>query len=190
MVGVESRDPRSATISMKISNCITCLLVVYFCYFSNFFSFYFNFFTLYMIACHGYITFSLLFSLTIMSSSFVFSAPPTHTHPTLHCSTLLCSALLSSTLLYSALNCCALLYSTLLSNLFICPLHISHTDMSRPKIGIFAKHIIPQTSFAFTLHRKDFRLLWAINCGSCSLLPLVPVYEPGLLDQQLDAVMR
>ena len=99
-------------------------------------------------------------------------------------------------LLYSLLSpllCSALLYSTILYSLltpFICPLHITHTDMSRPKIGIFAKHIIPQTNFSFTLHRKDFRLLWAINCGSYSLLPLVPVYEPELLDQQLDAVMR
>ena len=69
-----------------------CLLVVYICYFSNFFSFFFSFsfnvFTSDMIACHGYITFSLLFSSTIMSSSFVFSALPTHTHPFLHCFTL------------------------------------------------------------------------------------------------------
>lgn len=63
-------------------------------------------------------------------------------------------------------------------------------DMSRPKIGLIAKHVIPQTRFAFTLHRKDIRLLWAINCGSYSLLPLVPIYEPSMLDSQLDAVMR
>lgn len=62
--------------------------------------------------------------------------------------------------------------------------------MSRPKIGLIAKHVIPQTRFAFTLHRKDIRLLWAINCGSYSLLPLVPIYEPSMLDSQLDAVMR
>ena len=67
---------------------------------------------------------------------------------------------------------------------------LSPTDMSRPKIGIFAKHIIPQTRFSFTLHRRDVRLLWAINCGSYSLLPVVPVYVPELLDQQLDAIMR
>ena len=64
------------------------------------------------------------------------------------------------------------------------------TDMSRPKVGIFAKHIIPQTRFAFALQRKDVRLLWAINCGSYSMLPMVPIYEPHLLEQQLDAVMR
>ena len=63
-------------------------------------------------------------------------------------------------------------------------------DMSRPKVGMFAKYVIPQTSFDFALHRKDFRLIWAINCGSYSLVPLVPVYEAHLLDAQLDAVMR
>ena len=62
--------------------------------------------------------------------------------------------------------------------------------MSRPKVGMFAKYVIPQTSFDFALHRKDFRLIWAINCGSYSLVPLVPVYEAHLLDAQLDAVMR
>ena len=64
------------------------------------------------------------------------------------------------------------------------------TDMSRPKVGMFAKYVIPQTSFDFALHRKDFRLIWAINCGSYSLVPLVPIYEAHLLDAQLDAVMR
>ena len=67
---------------------------------------------------------------------------------------------------------------------------ITLADMSRPKVGMFAKYVIPQTSFDFALHRKDFRLIWAINCGSFSLVPLVPVYEPHLLDAQLDAVMR
>ena len=151
-----------------------------------FFSFSFNFFTLDMIACHGYITFSsFLFNNYVL---FVRVFCPSHSYSPY--SPLLFSALLYSPLLSFTLLSIVVLYFTLLWNLFICPLHIPHTDMSRPKIGIFAKHILPQTSFAFTLHRKDFRLLWAINCGSCSLLPLVPVYEPGLLDQQLDAVMR
>jgi hypothetical protein len=67
---------------------------------------------------------------------------------------------------------------------------ILRNDMSRPKIGVFAKHLIPHTRFAFTLHRRDIRLLWAINCGSSSLLSLVPIYEPHLLEMQLDTVMR
>ena len=151
MVGVESRDPRSATISMKISNCITCLLVVYFCYFSNFFSFYFNFFTLYMIACHGYITFSLLFSLTIMSYSFVFSAPPTHT-PLLSIA-LLCYARLYSPLLCFQLLCFTLLYSTLLYST-LKPLHLSVTHSPHRHVSAEDRYICQthNTANKFRLH--------------------------------------
>ena len=114
MVGVESRDPRSATISMKISDCITCLLFVYFCCFSNFFlsffSFSFNFFTLDMIACHGYITFSsFLFNNYVL---FVRVFCPSHSYSPF--SPLLYSAQLYSPLLSFTLLSIAVLYFTLL----------------------------------------------------------------------------
>lgn len=47
----------------------------------------------------------------------------------------------------------------------------------------------PSTLFpALALHKKDFRLHFAINCGSLSLLAKVPVYMPDKLDMQLDEV--
>jgi len=48
----------------------------------------------------------------------------------------------------------------------------------------------PQTVLpGLELSRRDFRLHFAINCGSISLLPFVPIYNPCQLDDQLDEVL-
>lgn len=49
----------------------------------------------------------------------------------------------------------------------------------------------PQTIFPeFALTHRDFRLHYAINCGSLSLIETVPVYSPSILDGQLDEITR
>ena len=149
MVGVESRDPRSATISMKISNCIICLLVIYFCYFSNFFSFNFNFFTLYMIACHGYITFSsFLFNNYVLLVRVFCPSYSYSPYSPLLFSTLLYSNLLYSPLLYSQLLCFTLLYSTLK------PLHLSVTHSPPRHVSAEDRYICQthNTANKFRLH--------------------------------------
>jgi hypothetical protein len=50
--------------------------------------------------------------------------------------------------------------------------------------------LIPKSSYRFALRTKDFRLLWALNCGSISLLESIPVYVAETLDSQLNYNMR
>jgi len=47
----------------------------------------------------------------------------------------------------------------------------------------------PQTQFPhLALSSRDFRLHFAINCGSLSQIELVPIYRWPTLDAQLDEV--
>jgi hypothetical protein len=62
--------------------------------------------------------------------------------------------------------------------------------MNRPNVNIFAKTFLPTSKFAFASNVRDYRLLWAVNCGSLSNLPVTPIYEPSKLSQQLDTVIR
>lgn len=61
--------------------------------------------------------------------------------------------------------------------------------MSKPTYSSLSSHpfFIPTHRYSFSLSVKDFRLLWAINGGSESLLPYVPIYKADLLSNQLDA---
>jgi hypothetical protein len=62
------------------------------------------------------------------------------------------------------------------------------------KTSIFSGMVIaspPQTIFpGLALAHRDFRLHFAINNGSLSLVDTVPVYSPGQLDWQLDENTR
>ncbi|CAM9094530.1 unnamed protein product, partial [Ectocarpus fasciculatus] len=57
--------------------------------------------------------------------------------------------------------------------------------MSKPS-NFLAQMLIPKSSYSFALTANDMRLLWAINCGSSSLLESIPVYTKENLDSQLD----
>lgn len=47
----------------------------------------------------------------------------------------------------------------------------------------------PQTLYPhLAISSRDFRLHFAINCGSLSQIELVPIYYPTMLDAQLDEV--
>ena len=61
--------------------------------------------------------------------------------------------------------------------------------MARPSINIVAQSYIPQSRYAFSLDVKDFRLLWAVNCGSESMFGAIPIYKAKLLNAQLEANM-
>ena len=61
--------------------------------------------------------------------------------------------------------------------------------MHRPNLNVFAQSFIPTHRYSFSVNRRDFRLLWAINCGSESLSPYVPIYRPDVLDMQLDIIV-
>ena len=57
----------------------------------------------------------------------------------------------------------------------------------RPK-SFFSKWVLPKSSYSFALTTADYRLNFALSCGSASGLATVPVYQPTLLGAQLDAV--
>jgi len=55
----------------------------------------------------------------------------------------------------------------------------------------FAATAPPHTQYPhLALCCRDFRLHFAINCGSLSQIELVPIYYPHLLDSQLDEITR
>eukprot|EP01038_Epipyxis_sp_PR26KG_P020237 gene20237-28636_t len=60
--------------------------------------------------------------------------------------------------------------------------------MNRPAT-MLAQTVIPNETYSFALKIRDYRLLWAINCGSCSNLPYAPIYTPEMLGNQLDGMM-
>lgn len=68
--------------------------------------------------------------------------------------------------------------------------NIIRNGMTRPNLGVIASALIPQSRYNFALSVKDYRLLWALNCGSQSMFHKVPIYEASSLEQQLDAVVR
>jgi len=56
--------------------------------------------------------------------------------------------------------------------------------------SVILQALVPESKYDFALASKDFRLLWAVNCGSKSCVESVPVYLPSSLEEQLDANMR
>lgn len=64
-------------------------------------------------------------------------------------------------------------------------------SMPRPQINVLETNFFPQTNFNFSLfNTKDFRLLFALNCASESMIGSIPIYVPSKLNDQLDTVVK
>jgi len=59
-----------------------------------------------------------------------------------------------------------------------------------PPSSFISKLAIPKTKFACALVTRDWRLNFALNCGSISNPPAVPIYTAADLHQQLDLAAR
>lgn len=75
--------------------------------------------------------------------------------------------------------------------------NIIKSAMSRPNLGVLQKvsslggTVAPHKhKYDFELDFADYRLIWAVNCGSKSCLQTVPIYKKDLLEKQLNAVVR
>jgi hypothetical protein len=53
-----------------------------------------------------------------------------------------------------------------------------------------SKFVLPKTKFGFALTEPDYRINFALNSGSLSNPPVVPVYKVDILHQQLDIASR
>lgn len=67
--------------------------------------------------------------------------------------------------------------------------NILRSAMSTPS-SLIGGLIIPQSRYSCALTTAEPRLNFALNCGSLSSPPCVPVYTPERLDAQLEAVTR
>ena len=56
--------------------------------------------------------------------------------------------------------------------------------------GIISHLLIRQSKFDFPSPKKDFRLLFSLNCGSLSLPKFTPIFSPSTVEQQLDDCVR
>ena len=65
---------------------------------------------------------------------------------------------------------------------------IIRRGMHKPKLGLIVNQYIPTTDYDFYLNRRDYRLVWAMNCSSSSLIPQVPIYNEYELNNQLEEV--
>lgn len=61
---------------------------------------------------------------------------------------------------------------------------------TNPPSHFTTKFAIPKSSYTFALQRSDFRINFALNCGSLSNPESVLVYNPNDLDHQLDSATR
>ena len=50
--------------------------------------------------------------------------------------------------------------------------------------------MLPSSTYDFALKKSEYRVNFALNCGSRSNPKCVPVFKPAILDQQLDEVTR
>ena len=53
-----------------------------------------------------------------------------------------------------------------------------------------SRFVLPKSQFSFALTKADYRINFALNCGSLSNPAFVPVYKAATLDQQLNSVCR
>ena len=53
-----------------------------------------------------------------------------------------------------------------------------------------SRFVLPKSTYDFALKKADFRINFALNCGSMSNPKCVPIFRAPLLNQQLDAVSR
>jgi len=67
---------------------------------------------------------------------------------------------------------------------------VLRAGMSRPSpptsTQLISKLVLPKSEYAFALRDGDYRLNFALNCGSFSNPPSVPIYRAETIDQQLD----
>ncbi len=64
---------------------------------------------------------------------------------------------------------------------------VLRNGMAKPNLNIFANMHIPSHKYSFSLNcRRDFRLMWALNCGSVSNFPYITIYRGETLGEQLD----
>ena len=86
--------------------------------------------------------------------------------------------------------------------------NIIKSGFSRSSIGLISQIFIPQSRYSFAVGRRDYRLgiiiiiilyyyyhhylflVFANNCGSMSMPPRVPIYDPVNLEKQLDFNVR
>jgi hypothetical protein len=53
-----------------------------------------------------------------------------------------------------------------------------------------SKFVLPKSQFLFALSQQDYRINFALNCGSKSNPKVVPIYRVKTLDTQLDRAAR
>ena len=53
-----------------------------------------------------------------------------------------------------------------------------------------SKFVLPKSKYSFALSRSDYRINFALNCGSMSNPEVIPVYEAHRLDEQLEEASR
>lgn len=50
--------------------------------------------------------------------------------------------------------------------------------------------VIPSAQYNFINQYKDYRLIWAINCGTYGFIPYIPIFSPEKLVKQMTQVAR
>jgi hypothetical protein len=66
--------------------------------------------------------------------------------------------------------------------------NIIRSGMTYPS-QFLSRFILPKSQFRFALAKPDFRINFALNCGSLSIpSSSVPIYKPELIEEQLDFV--
>ena len=53
-----------------------------------------------------------------------------------------------------------------------------------------SKFVLPKSQYRFALTKADYRINFALNCGSTSNPDAIPIYKTKILDRQLDAASR
>jgi Protein of unknown function, DUF547 len=61
--------------------------------------------------------------------------------------------------------------------------------MSDPA-NFISRFVIPKSNYRFGIARSDFRLNFALNCGSLSNPSTIPIYSAERLEEQLDNASR
>ena len=67
--------------------------------------------------------------------------------------------------------------------------NIVRASMNYPSQFV-SRFVLPKSQFSFALTKADYRINFALNCGSLSSPADVPVYSAATLDQQLDDACR
>jgi Protein of unknown function, DUF547 len=66
---------------------------------------------------------------------------------------------------------------------------IIRSQMSHPA-NFLSRFVIPKSNYRFGITRSDFRINFALNCGSLSNPPTIPIYSAERLEEQLDDASR